>query len=588
MSELLVIAGRRLPLMADFAAYASERSNYRPSVVSTSDICPALDHRAATMQLIGPANLDVLFAGQTPASAKLVFFLGRKLNSEEKELIDVLAVAAARTARICIVSSFTVHFGDRQAAEAERHAAERFRNARDRMLILRPGRVLTEKTRRRLSRISFLSPLIPARFRSCCLDPSELFRAIENTLADPRLPQGRIQTILGPNRSWKSWIDENRGQSPAQLILSLFSKILSYLMVGQVIGLFWSALEKILPTLRSWNFETVCPSSTRELLAFYNPHNYRHTKVVGYNNGVVHFGQRYPERTVLSTRRCNGMARVNCQLAKFDCGVTVRQAASVLRSAGKELLVLPNFSYVSLGTGFFVPIHGSASNVNTIGDTIEKVVLYDPVADRIIAAKRVDRAFQDAIYDLDRNLLLLRVYLRVKNQSRYFLKREILANPSSENLIKALSDSMASHVEIRKARASSLSVEVYRYYDQAATDPSALEFPRDSIGKVWDRIEQNPIARPLFHGLMRRLAHHVELFFTPDEFAIFWETHRQLPIAKIQLRWIKRDGRLHSPFRDQDRISADLVMLKKHRPAFENYVNQNFKHVRHNPGKHSM
>jgi len=588
MNEPLVIAGCRQPLLAEFAAYASERANHQLSVVSTPDICRAVGNRAATVSVKERTSLDALFASHEPASIKLVLFLSRKLNSDEKGLIDALALSSARTARICIVSSFTIHLGDRRAAAAERYVSDRFRNALDRTVFLRPGHVLTERIRRRLGWIGFSSPLIPSRFRTSCLDCSELFLVIERVLVDPGWPHGRIQTVLGPNRSWKNWIDENRRNSSLQFILSRFSTVLAYLMVGQVIGLFWSALEKVLPRLRSWNFDTLYPSSTRELLALYHPHNYRHTKVVGYNNGVVHFGQRYPERTILSTRRCNGLARVNCQLAKFDGGVTVRLATNVLKSAGKELMVLPNFSYVSLGTGFFVPIHGSASDGNTLGDTIEKVVLYDPVADRILAVKRGERAFRDAIYDLDRHLLLLRLYVRVRNQSRYFLKRETLTNPPGEDLIEAFNDKMASHVEIRKARASSSAVEVYRYYDQAGGDSSAVEFPRDSIGKVWDRIEQNSIARPLFHGLMRRLAHHVELFFTPDEFAIFWETHRQLPIAKIQLRWIKRDGYLHSPFRDQDRISADLVMLKKHRPAFENYVKQNFKHVRHNPGKHSM
>jgi hypothetical protein len=98
----------------------------------------------------------------------------------------------------------------------------------------------------------------------------------------------------------------------------------------------------------------------------------------------------------------------------------------------------------------------------------------------------------------------------------------------------------------------------------------------------------NPVTSALFHGLTRRFAHHVELFFTADEFAAFWETHGRLPIAKIQLRYIKRDALPHSPFRDHDCVSADLFMLKKHRPAFEKYVRETFKQVRYNPGKHSM
>src|SRR4029077_11255678 len=135
--------------------------------------------------------------------------------------------------------------------------------------------------------------------------------------------------------------------------------------------------------LRPWHVETIRPRSLAELLAIYNPYNYRHVKVVGYNNGVVHFGQRHPGKTVLSTVGCNRV-RVHQSVALCDAGVTVRQATDALRPRGQELPVLPNYSYVTLGTAFFVPIHGSASQCSTIGDTIEKVVLYDPVRDRLV------------------------------------------------------------------------------------------------------------------------------------------------------------------------------------------------------------
>ena len=56
----------------------------------------------------------------------------------------------------------------------------------------------------------------------------------------------------------------------------------------------------------------------------------------------------------------------------------------------QELYVVPNYSYVCLGTSFFVPIHGSAVDYSTVADTICRVVLYDPDSDRIISAARDD------------------------------------------------------------------------------------------------------------------------------------------------------------------------------------------------------
>ena len=269
--------------------------------------------------------------------------------------------------------------------------------------------------------------------------------------------------------------------------------------------------------------------------------------------------------------------------------MTIRQAVDVLGRAGKEFYVQPNYSFVSLGTAFFVPIHGSASEFSTLGDTIEKVLLYDPVADRFLAAVRDRPAFVEAMYDLGRDVLLLRLTLRVKDKSRYFMARETLTAPTSGNLLAALRDVRPANVEIRKSKAASATADIYRYYTSGhANGGAAVEFPRDRVGRLWDRIETNPVSAALFHGFMRRFGYHVEMFLSPDQFAAFWDTHGRLPIAKIQLRHLKRNAAPHSPCRDHDCVSADLFMLRKHKREFEQYVRETFPAVRFNPGKHSM
>ncbi len=146
----------------------------------------------------------------------------------------------------------------------------------------------------------------------------------------------------------------------------------------------------------------------------------------------------------------------------------------------------------------------------------------------------------------------------------------------------------ASNVEIRKSNAAGSKVTICRYYqDSRQTQGPVLELPRDSLGRLWDRLEENPITSFLMHALTRHLAWHVELFFTVDEFATFWATHQELPLRKIQLRWIRRDGLPHSPFRDHDCVSSDMFMLRGHRQQFEAYLKKTFAVVRANPGKHS-
>src|SRR5262249_29141458 len=131
-------------------------------------------------------------------------------------------------------------------------------------------------------------------------------------------------------------------------------------------------------------------------------------------------------------------------------------------------------------------------------------------------------------------------------------------------------------------------VQVYQYFTENGHGADAAQkLPRDALGRLWDRLEENPVSSFLFHRLTRWLAYHTELFLSEQEFARFWETHGALPIRKIQLRFIRRDGWPHSPFRDHDCISADLFLLRKDRRQFELYLRQTLPTVQMNPGKHS-
>jgi hypothetical protein len=250
-------------------------------------------------------------------------------------------------------------------------------------------------------------------------------------------------------------------------------------------------------------------------------------------------------------------------------------------------LVVPNYSYVTLGTSFFVPIHGSAADYSTVADTITRAVFYDPIRDRVIASSRDQTIFRDYVYNLQADVLLLRLYLQIRPKSRYYLHKEELLKPNGKKLIEALQDGRATNVEIRKSRASSETVTVCKYYkDPGETTATTMELPRDRLGRLWDRLEENSLTSFLMHTLTRHFAWHVELFFTSEEFVTFWESHQSLPLRKLQLRYIRRDGMPHSAFRDQDCVSVDLFMLRWRRQRFEAYLNETFPVIRYNPGKH--
>jgi FAD/FMN-containing dehydrogenase len=318
-------------------------------------------------------------------------------------------------------------------------------------------------------------------------------------------------------------------------------------------------------------------------------------KVVGYNNGVIHFGQRFSGKTVVSTVGCQRIVRVAPDILRADCGATIRDATRFLSAAGQELYVLPNYSYVCLGTAFFVPIHGSAVQYSTVADTIVRALLYDPACDRFIVATRNQSVFREQIYNQMSSVLILRLWMLVKPKARYFVRHDERTEPTGEDLLNALRDPKASNVEIRKSKAANSSVRISAYF--AAQEGSrhvtgrkdnTLEFARDSLGRLWDRLEENSISSFLLHASTRYFAWHIELFFSMEEFIVFWKSHKALPIRKIQLRYIRRDGLPHSAFRDHDCVSVDLFMFRWKRSEVETYLRNTFAVVRTNPGKHSQ
>jgi hypothetical protein len=570
--DVLLVADLGNPVAADYIRYVAGQKDRPQAVITEADLFQrAADHR--------------------PLNSVVLFLPPRWTDRDRVRLDSVFRIIAEQGIDfVGIVSSFQAHLDDADVVGAETYTLGRAAELHARVAVFRPGFVLSPSSRTSafLRRSGCWFPLVPSRLRSCCLDGAELFAAIESERRNPRPRRARIYTLLGPNRPWRSVLASHRTRGLWQGGVTLLSALMALLLIGHLAGLILNLLTRWYPRLRAWEFDTLRPGSFQELLALVNKYSYRYVKVVGYNNGVTHFGQHFPGKTIVSTAGCHRIRRTARDRLKVDCGATIGQTQAVLAAGGQELYVLPNYSYVCLGTSFFVPIHGSASDYSTVADTITNVLLYDPVSDRFVRARRDQSAFRDHLYRLPSDVLLLRLGLRVKSKSRYFVCREELEAPGSAEILSALRDPRAANAEIRKARASSRKVTICKYHkDPGDANAPLLEVPRDSLGRLWDRLEANPITSFLFHGLTRYLGWHVELFFTAAEFATFWDTHASLPLIKIQLRYIRRDGFPHSPFRDDDCVSADLFMLRRHRRAFEAYLKRTFRIVRANPGKHS-
>ena len=604
-SDLVLVAGLRNAVAADFATFVCRSPRGEAVLVA--------DPRIRALAGAGPRSLSPeecsrstrdVWGGPEPTS--LVFFLPSRLTEADRRDLEGLAKAASRwpIRFVGIVSSFRVHLEDTAAEEAERLAISLVRAGGfdGRVAIFRPAHILGPRSGpgRWLDRLGPLFPLAPEGLRSCFVEAEEVFAAIEAERSERSGEDGpagagralgrheRAYTFLGANLSWREILSRHRGASPVRRVATAVASVLSRLLLGHLIGLAVALLARATSWAKPWSVGTLKPRSMGELLSLCHRGNIDRVRVVGYNNGVNHFGHRHHGKTVVSTVRLHRAVHAGPGMLKVDAGATIRAARDYLGGLGEELFVVPNYSYVAIGTAYFVPIHGSAVDYSTVADTACRVVLYDPDRDRIVSAGRDDEAFRENLYNPRSRVVILRLYLRTKPKSGYFVRSETRENAQPGDLLGALRDREAANVEIRQGHAASPRVTISKYYTSAGgPSGTALESPRDTLGQLWDRLEENPVTSFLMHALSRHLAWHTELFFTPDQFETFWATHAQVPLRKIQLRYIRRDGMPHSPFRDEDCVSADLFLFRYDKPAFDAYMKRTFASVRTNPGKHS-
>ncbi|MFO0908907.1 MAG: hypothetical protein U0794_11200 [Isosphaeraceae bacterium] len=536
-------------------------------------------------------------------------------DAAESQLGTLLNALSPRPVTfVGLVGTFRVHLGDGRAEAVEQTALKlvSHRIPEAHVAVFRPSHVLSPRspTTKWLRRLAPLYPLAPGRLRTCFVEGEVFFAAIDTIRRSAtdrdHIPieseagksravdsRSRVYTYLGVNTAWRDVLRRHASGSPLASIITVVAQVLAWLLVGQGIALAVSLLGRFSLRAKAWSVSMLRPDSLRELLALCHPGNIDHVRVVGYNNGVHHFGHRHPGRTIVSTVRCNRVVKRGPNAIQADCGATIRVARDYLDARGEELYVVPNYSYVAIGTAFFVPIHGSAVDYATVADTFTRVVLYDPDTDRIYAADRGDAAFSENVYNPRSRVVALRLVLRTRPKSRYFVRRETWMRPDASALLSALQSRAAANVEIRQGHAASPRVTVSTYFtnpdaDAGSTSGPALETPRDTLGRLWDVLEENPVSAFLMHALSRHVAWHTELFLTPPEFLRFWETHGHVPLRKIQLRYIRRDGMAHSPFRDDDCVSADLFLFRYDKPAFDAYLARTLPSVRTNPGKHSQ
>lgn len=500
-------------------------------------------------------------------------------------------VCVSRVSQVVVITDCDVHFADTAAAEWEDRLRDVALAAGTPLAILRVNYTLSRRTRvtRWLRRFSGIAPLVSSSFRSSFARLDEVVAAVTRTSEDLESDPGRPRTLLGENRPWNDVLREHCESRVSRTVAAVLTP-LSWLGLASVLGGIVRIFSGLKTNQSRLNFHQIQPRSESELLALCHAFNRRHVAVCGYNNGVNHFGWQHQQQTIVPTAGSGRHLTIDDDNNRLtvDAGYLLKECRQRLADCGRQFYVVPNYSYIGMGTIFFVPVHGSGSEVSTLGDTIESVRLWNPRTHEIVNVSRDDALFRDTMYNPGSGLIVLQLTFSIHAERDYFVTRTEYSQPDADTVWNVFSDAETSNIEVRKNRAAADEIQVLKYYTGGESSEERLSVPRDSIGRLWDRLEENRLTAYLFHLLVRKLAYHVELFMTKDEFAIFWQHHQQLPVSKIQLRFVRHDAMPHSPFGDEDRVSADLFMGRGKAAGFQEFVKTHLPDVRFNPGKQSM
>ena len=362
------------------------------------------------------------FQSQGEAIAAVVF-VGKPTLAASQRIRAALGNQS--WSKLCFVVDCSAYFGSNAAVRAECELLEHFAAAKPG--IIRTGFVEQCRTfRRRLAEWSLVGGQ-----RATFVDAAELVACVRNELNHP---ESRTVALLGESRTWFQQAKSAGGATKVVGGLVRYSGLgLGVRAVTKTAGRFSKRWRKL-------DFSTIRPTSEEELLTLCGSHNFRHLAICGYNNGVNHFGWKNPGRTVVPTTETGRNIEVDGDTLIVDAGLTLKTCIDELAANDKEFYVVPNYSYIGIGTTFFVPVHGSGSEVSTMGDTIEWVRLFDPETQQIIEAERGDELFEESMYNMRSGLVLLQLRFRVRPRAEYFARKYEVESPTAEEVWSLFDD----------------------------------------------------------------------------------------------------------------------------------------------------
>lgn len=227
MRQVLLIAGNRDPVLADYATHCA-RAGKAVAVISAAELHAKIKGAAKLHRMENFTSSRFLATEPGSHVEAVVLFLEPASSAANRALIDAVAelIRAKGIGCLCVVSTFRVHLGDRQAARAEADLLRRIRDLPVRIVILRPSHVLSPNSRLRtfLRSSWYWFPLVPSFVRGCCIESEELFPIIDRELiaSTPRSPAlTRSSGQTNPGRP--AYARVGRDHWPAVMLMSFRS-----------------------------------------------------------------------------------------------------------------------------------------------------------------------------------------------------------------------------------------------------------------------------------------------------------------------------------------------------------------------------
>ncbi len=196
------------PVAADYADFVSQGSHADALVIADEKVRRLLKAPVRLLpveELLRDSGRNWAEIGRTES---IVLFVNSRLTLRDRACLDAILDVARRghTAFVGIISSFKVHLDDPGVIEVENYVLSRTTGLATRVVVFRPGHVLSQQSRvhRLLERFAPFFPLFPEHVGSCFIDGAEFFAAIESERLDEKRPADRL---LQWHRSEKTSID---------------------------------------------------------------------------------------------------------------------------------------------------------------------------------------------------------------------------------------------------------------------------------------------------------------------------------------------------------------------------------------------